>query len=260
MNRFVALLGCLILVGTAAARAQTRRWVVDPKTSLAWWQVDPHLNHLWATTCPSDSSWRPGEGRSGGWDINPALKLPKVGYADVSDTTHVPVYPRPAGHVHPDCVEAVQGELSTSDTVTWRDVRAKISVLGAALVTGEDMRDTYMHRVMGAQQYPDINFTLDSVADLTRQGDTLKGFAFGTFQLHGVTKRVRAQVRTYPDAGGMRVLSKFRMPATELLHDFGFSSYALNLGIGTRIWRTLFMGIDAVFRPVEPTSASRAGN
>ena len=43
-----ALLGMLPTVG---AQAQVV-WVADPKSSLAWWQVSPHYNQLWATTCP----------------------------------------------------------------------------------------------------------------------------------------------------------------------------------------------------------------
>ena len=38
--------------------------------SLVWWQVDPHYNHLWSTTCPNDPSWQPGEGRDAGWQVN----------------------------------------------------------------------------------------------------------------------------------------------------------------------------------------------
>src|SRR5437879_2832266 len=68
-----ALVGLLTVA--AAAQAQTR-WTVDSRSSLAWWQMSPNLNHLWATTCPEEPSWRPGENRSGGWHIDPKLKLP----------------------------------------------------------------------------------------------------------------------------------------------------------------------------------------
>src|SRR5882762_10218289 len=227
MSRGTALLSCLMLSATAAY-AQTR-WVADPKTSLAWWQVDPHLNHLWATTCPGDSSWRPGEGRSSGWWINPALKLPKHGYANVSDTIHMPLYPRPAGSVHPSCVEAVRAEVWSADTVRWRGVRGEVRVRGEALLTGEGIRDLYMHHVMQTTQYPEILFTLDSVTDLKREADTLRGVAFGTFELHGVKKPVSAVVSAYPE-------------------------FYLNLGIGTGIWHDLFMGVDLVFHPENASS------
>src|SRR6266853_2667034 len=87
------LAGLGLLTVVAAAHAQVR-WTIDPKTSIAWWQMSPNLNHLWATTCPGDPSWRPGEGRSSGWNINPKLKLPRTGYANVDDTVHVPLFPR----------------------------------------------------------------------------------------------------------------------------------------------------------------------
>jgi len=258
MGRYAALLGCLLLAGTTA-HAQVR-WMVQPKTSLAWWQVDPHLNHLWATTCPGDSSWRPGEGRSGGWSINPALKLPKTGYANVSDTIHVPLYPRPVGGVYPICVEAVRGELSSADTLKWRGVRGEIVVLGDALVTGEGIRDTYMHKIMGTNQFPEIRFTLDSVTNITRQADTLGGTALGTFTLHGVKKPVSAKVKAFHDGGGMRVLGKFRLPASMLLHEFGFSRYYMNLGVGTGIWHDLFMGIDLVLKPADTAASTKGGS
>jgi len=53
-------LSALLLLAAAPLAAQTR-WVIDRKTSLAWWQMDPHYEHLWATTCPADPSWQPGE-------------------------------------------------------------------------------------------------------------------------------------------------------------------------------------------------------
>src|SRR2546425_12029730 len=79
--------GCL-LVGVASAGHGQARWVVEPTTSLAWWQMVPHLHHLWATTCPGEPSWRPGEGRSSGWAINPALELAESGYGLIDDTVH----------------------------------------------------------------------------------------------------------------------------------------------------------------------------
>ena len=50
---------------TTHAQKQTR-FAIDAKTSLAWWQIDPNYGHLWATTCPDERSWQPGEARSEG--------------------------------------------------------------------------------------------------------------------------------------------------------------------------------------------------
>ena len=62
-----AALLCL-LTALASAQAQTR-WVVDPKGSLAWWQIEPNMQHLWGTSCPQEPSWRPGEGLHNIWEI-----------------------------------------------------------------------------------------------------------------------------------------------------------------------------------------------
>ena len=93
---FATVLGLLGIATAAFAQtsAEPSRWTVDSKTSLAWWQMSPNLNHLWATTCPGDPSWRPGEDRSPGWNFDPNLRLPKTGYSNVDDTINVPLFPR----------------------------------------------------------------------------------------------------------------------------------------------------------------------
>src|SRR5918999_1536093 len=110
-TRIFALLASFV-IAAAGAQAQTR-WTVDPKLSLAWWQVSPHLNHLWATTCPEEGSWRPGEGRSGGWAINRDLRTPysggTTGDQAVADTINIPLYPR--GKVETVCTQAGQGAV-----------------------------------------------------------------------------------------------------------------------------------------------------
>ena len=238
-----ALVGMLAAV--TAAPAQTR-WTIDPKESLAWWQVSPHLNHLWATTCPQEHSWRPGEGRSSGWYINPDLKLPKTGYSNVQDTVHVPLFPR--GDVTPVCVQAVHGEVVLSDTVHWRGAAGSVSIQGDALVTGEQMRDVAMHNVMQTAQFPEIQFTLDSLVGMTKQGDTLRGSAVGTLTVRGVPSRATTVVKAFPDAGGMRVLAKWRVSMVKLEEMTPKLKY-MGLGANTRIWKDFFMGADLVFRP-----------
>jgi len=245
-SRTLVLLAGLVAVG-AGARAQTR-WTVDPKLSLAWWQMSPHLNHLWATTCPEEPSWRPGEGRSGGWAIGKALRPPKQGFAAVSDTTVVPLYPR--YEALPVCTEAVEGEVLVADTVRWQGVRGKVAVRAQALITGEDRRDAFTRNaILQTNRYPEIRFTLDSVLNVTRQADTLRGTAVGVFSLHGVAKPITASVRAWPEAGGLRVLAKFRVPAASLTQEFGLSRFALGLGVTSKIWYDLFMGVDLVMRP-----------
>src|SRR5712671_1623533 len=213
MGRYTVLLGCLMLAGPAAAHAQMR-WIVDSKTSLAWWQVSPSLGHLWATTCPGDSSWRPGEGRSSGWTINPKLKMPPGGDAGVDDTIHVPFFPRMS--VYPSCVEAVKGEVVAPDTVHWRGLLATIQVTSDAFITGSNMRDLLMHQVMQTSQFPSIYFSLDSLTDLHRRGDTLAGKALGQLTFRDQKYPVVATVKSFADGGGMRVTGKWRYPARDL--------------------------------------------
>src|SRR6266566_1713504 len=226
-----ALLG-LVAMGAAAGPPQMH-WTVDPRTSLAWWQMSPHLNHLWATTCPEERSWRPGEGRSSGFTINPKLKLPSTGYANVDDTVHVPLYPRDTATAV--CVEAVRGDVAVPDTVTWRGVRATVEVQGNALVTGEKMVDVMMHRAMQTMVFPEIQFTL------------------GSLTVRGVQMPITAALKAFPDAGGLRVLVKWRLPATALF-DLTPTLHGMALGLDTKIWHTLFMGADLVLRP-EATAA-----
>ncbi len=245
-----ALSGLITAVGPVPAQT---RWTIDPKTSLAWWQVSPNLNHLWATTCPGDPSWRPGEGRSSGFTINPNLRLPRTGYGNVEDTVHVPLYPRHT--VQPVCVAAISGEVVIPDTVHWRGVLGTITVQGDALVTGEAMRDVMMHHAMQTMLFPEIQFTLDSLVALTRQADTLVGSAVGTLTVRGVQKSVTAALKAFPDAGGMRVLAMWRFPAWVLL-DLTPKLHYWGLGVTTNLWHFFFMGADLVFRPEAAAAAN----
>jgi polyisoprenoid-binding protein YceI len=246
------------LVGLVAAVATTQaqtNWTVDPKSSLAWWQVNPHLGHLWATTCPEDPSWQPGAGRSAGWGGNTGLAEMREGA--VYDTIHVQVYPR--HRARPICGQAVQGDVSLPDTATWRGAKAHIKVTVDAMVTGEAMRDNFAHTtVLETSRYQYAEFVLDSLIGMTRRRDTLRGTAVGTVTLHGVEKRIRASIRAWPEAGGTRVEARLRVPAQELVTDFGISKYALGLGVTTGIWKDFFMGVDMVLLP-KTTGAAPSG-
>jgi hypothetical protein len=209
--------------------------------------MSPNLNHLWATTCPEEQSWRPGENRSSGWNINPKLKLPRTGYGNVDDTMRVPLFPRP--RVSSVCSEAVQGRVVLPDTVGWRGVRGQVLVKADALITGQAMRDNAMHRILQTWQFPDIRFTLDSVVGLTKQADTIFGSAVGTLTVRRVDQPTIAEVKAFPEAGGMRVLAKWHIPAATLQIDLVPTLHYLGLGVNTFIWHEFFMGGDLVFRP-----------
>jgi hypothetical protein len=238
---WLALAGLLVPVSVHGQG----RWVVDSKSSLAWWQMSPNLNHLWATTCPADRNWRPGESRSSGWHINPRIKLPTYGYGNVEDTVHVPLFPRDT--VRPFCVQAVRGEVVVADSVHWTGVHGMVAVESDALITGEAMRDVMMHQALESAQYPEIQFTLDSLVGVTKQGDTLRGSAVGTFLLREMPRPIVAAVQVFPDAGGLRVLAKWHIPATDL-KELTPMIHRLGLGVNTQLWKTFFMGADIVFR------------
>lgn len=232
----------------ASAHAQVR-WVVDAKSSLAWWQMNPHMNHLWATTCPAEPSWRPGEERNASWFMSRMLRSPTT-----LDSVNVPLYPR--FQARDVCAEAVRGEVVARDTVTWRGVRGEVAVKADFLFSGHDQRDTYAREaVLETKQFPEIRFVIDSLVDVTRRADTLSGSAVGTFSLHGVTKPMVATVRIFPEAGGLRVLGKLRIPAGSMVQEYGMSSFALGLGVGVRIWQDLFMGVDLLMRLQAPVDS-----
>jgi len=248
-RRAALFVGAFLLLTAAPAQSQVA-FTVDHKASLAWWQVSPHLNHLWATTCPEEPSWYPGEGRSSGWAaIRPPS--PKTGYANVADTVHVPLYPRYA--VGTDCTEAVAGRILVPDTVTWKRARGEVTVRANALITGEGMRDGMMHQVLETTSYPDIRFLLDSLVDVTQQKDTLLGKAVGTLTVRGLQRPTTAVFKAFPEAGGLRVLAKWHIPATDLIDLIPKINY-LALGVHARIWQAFFMGVDLVLRREAPAA------
>ena len=251
MNRIVCWRMFAVLSGVLATVTDGQsqvRFTVEPKSSLGWWQINPHLSHLWATTCPEEPSWRPGEGRSGGWSFSGGLPDPKHGFAAVSDTTIVPLYPR--YEALPICTEAVSGEVMVSDTARWRGIRGRVVIKADKLVSGDDRRDEYARKaILQTERNPDITFTIDSVVNVREMSDTIAGLAFGTLALHGVTWHTSGPVRAWPETEGLRVTARARFPAQALIDVFDISKFALGLGVTTRIWKDIFMGVDIVLRP-----------
>src|SRR6185503_20584350 len=111
--RTVALAVAAVLATGQSVHAQQFKFKIDPPMGLAWWQVNPHLGHLWATTCPADPSWRPGEGRSVAWAQQFLSMRSKTGYANVKDTI-IPLYPR--RRARSLCEPAVSGSVTLADT------------------------------------------------------------------------------------------------------------------------------------------------
>jgi hypothetical protein len=248
---------CLLTAALAHAQRQDR-WIVDSKSSLAWWQVDPHLNHLWATTCPAEPSWRPGEGRSSGWTVDGPTDLETNRDAGVSDTIHVPLYPRLTAR--PLCTEALRGHIVAPDPVSGRGTWGEVIIKADSLVMGETRRAKWARdAALQTTMYPEIRFRLDSLVNVTRQADTLYGTAVGVLSLHGLENPASAAVKAYPDseAGGTRVFARIRAPAREFISDFwpgclGGRACLFGLGVRMNIWKYMFFGADLLLRPEEP--------
>jgi polyisoprenoid-binding protein YceI len=250
---FATVLGLLAAV-VPDARAQVH-WTADKKASLAWWQINPHMNHLWATTCPSEPSWRPGEGRSGGWAISQIFRQPKQGEAAVSDTTEVPLYPR--RRVRSLCAEAVDVRLTTADTLKWTGVQGEVTVKGDALIGGLDIRDEYTRKkLLQTYQYPEIKFAIDSLVGVTQRRDTMHAIAVGVFTLRGVSQPARATLRYWRELGGMRVLGRIKLRAHDLVPVYGMSYTNLGMGVGSYIWIDLYVGVDLLLRQTDHAASS----
>ena len=235
----------LLAAAPLAAQAGPGRWVVDRKTSLAWWQMNPHYEHLWATTCPADPSWQPGEGRDPGQYTDYTTRPKTIAAGRIE--SRVPLFPR--FRVRPLCREALRGELTIQDTVQWRGVRGSVSVVADSLFSGLEMRDKYERRVvLETGRYPELRFTIDSLVDV-QPGDTIRATAVGAFEAHGVARPTRAAVTAWRDAAGFRVRAQFDVPARALTDEFGMSTWALSMGVGMKRWKTLHVGVDLILRP-----------
>jgi hypothetical protein len=215
-------------------------WVIDGRSSLAWWQINPHLGDLWGTSCPQESTWHAGRGPE-------AFKHPKTGYAGVIDTV-VPLYPRPVAQAV--CGPAVQGELWASDTVTWQQVHGSVAVSVNALVSGTPIRDGYTHRTLfESGSFPSIQFELDSVTGVRRSGDTLSATGVGVFELRGVRQPMTVSIRAWHEALGLRITGQGEFPALDLITKYRMSRMALGLGVSEHIWKRVHWGLDAILLP-----------
>jgi hypothetical protein len=237
-------------VSPAFAQGARYRFTIDEASSIAWWQISPHLNHLWATTCPQEPNWQPGEDRGSGWAYD-GSKAPKTGYAAVVDTTNVPLYPRTAGVAEPICPPAVRGEIAVADTTGWRGVSGLISIRSNTFVTGLNMRDEYARKaIFQSQSHPDIRYWVDSLGSVQpAAGDTISAVAYGRFELRNIRNPMNIPVKAWREAGTVRVVGQGKIPPTDLVERYKISKLSLGLGVGTGLWKYLHVGLDLVLRP-----------
>jgi YceI-like protein len=244
----VEAMALAVLLGGASALPGQGRWTVEPKTSLAWWQVDPHYNHLWATTCPADHSWQPGEGRDAGQYVD--YKTRPVLRDNGGHETRIPLFPRL--QVNSVCREAVSGTILIEDTLHWKGVRGEVTLNPDSLFSGLAFRDNFARSmVLNTEQYPRIRFVIDSLVDVQPgPGDTLHAIAVGSFSLHGVTTPMQATIQAWRDPAGFRVRGAFDFDAQDLTKKYDMSRVALGLGVVMHRWKRIYTGVDVILRPV----------
>lgn len=242
--RLWALLAFLFAFA-ATAQGQATRYAVEARASLAWWQMDPNFSHLWATTCPDDPSWQPGEGRSPGYYVD-YYRRHKTAEAGVHDD-RIPLYPRT--RIRYVCRQSVIGQFDVVDSATWSIKGGTISIFPDSLVTGLDMRDTYARKsVFQTRQFPMIQFTVDSLGNRVIRNDTLNALAFGTLDMHGVQKKMAMPLKAWNEGGGIRVQTKTNIPAKDLTKVWEFSPVALSMGVAQGMWDKLWFGVDVLLR------------
>ena len=235
----------LVLVTAAAAQAQTR-FEVDARSSLAWWQIDPNYGHLWASTCPDDPNWQAGEGRTPGARVDFKTRKSHVASASKSRIRSVPMYPRL--EVHPVCRNAVRGGVLSVDTVNWSGIRGEVVVVPDSLDTGLEMRSLYARKaIFETHKFPQIRFVIDSLGNV-QVGDTIRGIAHGTLELHGVHTRIASQVKAWRVPEGLRVQTFYEFPANNLAEVYKMSKMALEMGTSLGRWNTVYMGVDMILR------------
>jgi hypothetical protein len=221
-------------------------FALDKSRSLVWWQIDPHFGHLWASSCPKDPSWQPGEGHSAGHYLNYAAR-PRISTNKASENK-IPLFPRRT--VRPNCTQAVSGTFTTSDPAGWSNFKGKIIMIPDSIDTGANFRNDFAKKyVYASNKYPTVEFNIDSLSAVVVKGDTVDAVAVGKLHLRGVQKANRVRVRGVKEPAGLRVRGMFAMPASELRDHFGVSQWAMGAGIGLKLWDTLFMGFDLILTP-----------
>ncbi|HUP90344.1 MAG TPA: YceI family protein [Longimicrobiales bacterium] len=243
MKRLLLLLALVAAFAPLrTAKAQQTNYVIDQKRSLVWWQLDPHFGHLWATTCPYDPSWMPGEGHSAGYNTHVRNK-PRIRMTNESAGIF-PLFPRDS--VRAVCRSAVSGSFSTSGA-RYAGLKGMVQVTMDSITNGADHRDLFAKKyIYSSAKYPSMSFTVDSLSNVNFVGDTVNAIAVGTFVFRGVEKATRVQLQGVRDPSGLRVRGLWAMPASELTHRFMISKTVLSMGVGAKLWDTVFMGFDFV--------------
>jgi hypothetical protein len=246
--------GILVVLALAAGTpllAQRAHLVASARESLGWWQLNPHMGHLWGSTCPADPGWRPGEGVTpeGAGALVKALRR-RIGYGTTTLDSIVPLYPRRG--VRPLCNEAVTADITAEDLQNFRGVRGVLRVAMRQMYTGTKMRDDFAMKLLQVDAYPTADFRIDSLTNVQRmRGDTVLANAVGAFKWHGVETPKTIPIKVWNEKSGMRVIGQLQMPARDMVEVYKISKVALGLGIGTDIWKLLHLGVDVVLQQAD---------
>jgi len=244
-RRTIPLLCAGVAVGGALSEAvsqtRPRRWIADASVSRAWYLIRPHYGHLYGSTCRADYE----EGAS---DLSGKVEY---GIHSGGDPRHGL---KPLGEGHP-CSPAIDAEFSSSDTVTWRDLKAMVVVRIDYIVGPSKRRDDHMKdQIMRTHLHPRVRFTLDSLTSV-QAGDTLRAIAMGTFELYGTPRSISAPVVAWFDASGdLFVNAEFTLPPRALVTDYGVGR--LWIGLGWYMWKTLTVGVDLHLKRAPPAGAA----
>jgi polyisoprenoid-binding protein YceI len=124
-----------------------------------------------------------------------------------------------------------------------------VVVQSDAMTTGLKMRDEFAkNSVLQSSKYPEIRFRIDSLVAV-QPGDTLRATAVGVLQLHGVQAPMSLPIKAWREADGLRVTGRADMDAKDMSEKYNISKWALGLGVGSAIWKTLHAGVDVVLKP-----------
>lgn len=236
----------------AETAAGSFRFTVDSLYSLAWYQVNPHTSLLWATTCPQDPHWRPGDSRNTGWDLK-GLPTPKVGMALINDSV-IPLYERQAAR--PVCTpNAVMGNVTADDTLTWHGLHGTIRVDPTKLVSGLPLRDrTAIRDIFQTWKWPYITFVIDSISPVA-PADTLRGKLYGRWFFRDVELPTAAPFTAWRETPGLRVRARLDMAPADLVEVYGVSIVNMRLGLSHGVWSRIHYGVDVILRPASETAA-----
>jgi YceI-like domain len=224
---------CLTIPVSGVAQTTQRTWKVDTSRSRAWYLIQPHYGHLYASTCRYD--YELGSQNLKGSSPNGLHSGPdpRKGLS-------------PAG-TGQSCANAIVGEISAENPNTWTKARASIVVSLDSLVGPSASRDHHLKtQILHTEKQPVAKFVFDSLVKMV-PGDTVTAVVAGTMELNGVPKSVLAPAKIWfePD-GSLRVNAEVGLHPRALVNDYKFERRWI--GLGWFMWTTLTFGVDLLLR------------